>query len=78
MSPSQLNEVETILHHVRGLPAPLQLSLATRILQSLEALNARPAKPIKSLLGLLAASGPPPEDEECERMIAEERLRKYS
>lgn len=78
MSPSQLNEVETIWDHVRGLPAALQLSLATRILQSLEASSARPAKPIKSLLGLLATSGPPPEDEECERIVAEERLRRYN
>lgn len=77
MSLSQFTEFETILHRVQSWPAPAQLSLATRILQSVEAASARPAKSVKNLLGLLATSGPPPSDEECEAMIAEERLRKY-
>lgn len=77
MSPSRLLEVEAMLHRVQGWPGPMQLSLATRILQSLEASAARPAAPLKNLLGLLATSEPAPSDEHCESILAEERLRRY-
>jgi hypothetical protein len=77
MSPSLSSEVETIFEQVQAWPAPAQRSLATRILQSLEVSARRPAKPVDNLLGLLATSEPPPSDEECERVIAEERLRKH-
>ncbi len=77
MSPSQLLDVEAMLHRVQGWPGPVQLSLATRILESLEASAARPAAPLKNLLGLLTRSAPAPSDEECDNILAEERLRKY-
>jgi hypothetical protein len=78
MSPLQPTEVESILHRVQTWPIPVQLSLATRILQSLEVSSARPSQSVKKLLGLLTVNGAPPSDEECENIIAEERLRKYS
>jgi predicted DNA-binding antitoxin AbrB/MazE fold protein len=41
--------------------------------------EAPPTRPrsLRDLLGLLETDGPPPTDEECERLLAAELLRKY-
>lgn len=78
MSPIEFAKLETVLNHVQSWPAPVQLSLATRILQSLEASAVRPGGSLRKLLGLLAPNGTPPSDAECETIVSEERLRKYS
>jgi hypothetical protein len=82
MSASEFTEIDAVLGRVQTWPASVQLSLATRILESLEASNAlasgpKDEKPLRSLLGLLATNGQPPSDDECQQIIAEERLRKY-
>lgn len=77
MSPTEFAELETVLNRVRSWSASAQLSLATRILQSLEGPYMRRGGSLKDLVGLLASCGPPPSDAECETIVSEERLRKY-
>ena len=61
----------------QGLAAASRLSLASKILQSLEAEQTRPKKSLADLAGILETDRPPPTDEEVEQILEEERLRKY-
>ncbi len=75
-------EMEEVLRRVATWPAALQLSFARRILEALE--HGREIKgqtrgaPVEDLLGLLATSGPVPDDAECRRILEEELLKKYA
>jgi hypothetical protein len=51
--------------------------LASKILQSLETEPTRPKKSLRDLVGILATDQPPPTDEDVERILEEERMRKY-
>lgn len=69
-----------LLNIIRRWPAGRRLALARQILQTLEEdLPSGPPqkKGLSALLGLLRTDGPPPTDEECERLRDEELLRKY-
>lgn len=62
------------------MPPDDRLSLASRIIQSLEQerrIAERPAKSLADLLGLLETGDPPLTDEECDQIVQEEVIRKY-
>ena len=53
----------------------MRLSLAAKILQSLEAEQTRPKKSLADLVGILETDKPPPTDEDVEQILEEERMR---
>ncbi|MCP5098127.1 MAG: hypothetical protein GY943_21475 [Chloroflexi bacterium] len=71
---------ETILKAVRDWPLSSQISLVQDLLQAMSThhdSNAAPKDTLSEALGLLATDNPPPTDEEIDRILEEERLKKY-
>ncbi len=67
-------------NQVRRLPSEDRLNLATRILQSLEEESERRCQPRRSLadlVGLMSSGNPPPTDADVDRILDEERSRKF-
>ena len=86
MTPTTETSVAEIWERVRTWPAAERIALASRILQSLEREqvwpaaqpeSAKPKKTLADLWGIMATDKPPPTDEEVERIIEEEIMRKY-
>ena len=77
MSVVQESDIQQVWDKVSSWPQPARLSLASRILQSLEAEQSRPRKSLADLVGILATDQPPPTDEDVERVLDEERMKKY-
>ncbi len=77
MTVAQVDDIQQVWQKIRSWPQPMRLSLAARILQSLEAEQARPKKSLADLVGILETDKPPPTDEEVEQILEEERTRKY-
>jgi hypothetical protein len=77
-TPSQ--EFVDVLNRIKGWPLDMRITLARRILETTEM---RPiAEPPRTMsldqvIGILKTDAPPPTDEECGRIIEEERMRKY-
>ena len=77
------NGVGVIWEQVKAWPSADRIALASRILQSLEREVPRPAaaavarKMPPDIRGALVTDKPPPTDEEVERILEEERLRKF-
>ena len=72
--------VGELWNQVRQLPAGERLSLATRILRSLEQDSDQDRPPKKSfadLVGIMATDQPPPTDAAVEQILDEERERKF-
>jgi len=69
--------IHEIWEAVRLWPPPMRLSLASKILQSLEAEQEGPKKSLRDIVGILATDRPPPTDEEVQRILDEERMVKY-
>ena len=58
----------------------MRITLVCRILETTETPSiAEPPRTMSldQVIGLLKTNGPPPTDEECERIIEEERMGKY-
>ncbi len=77
MSVAQVDDVQQVWQRIRSWPQPLRLSLAAKILQSLEAEQTRPKKSLGDLVGILETNKPPPTDDDVEQILEEERMRKY-
>ena len=77
MSVVEIDDLQQIWDRVRAWPQPMRVSLASKILRSLEAEQERPKKSLRDLVGILATDQPPPTDQEVERILEEERTRKY-
>jgi hypothetical protein len=81
MTSSTTDPISEELERVATWPPEQRLVLARRILETLEkpAAESRSTRTgsIRDLLGLLRTEGEPPSDEECQRMLEEELLRKY-
>ena len=79
------NGVAETWERVKGWPPADRIALASRILQSLEREAPRAAatapvkerKTVADLWGAWATDQPPPTDEEVERIIEEEIMKKY-
>ena len=79
MNAFQTNELQDIWGRVKDWPEELQVSLASKILSSLQHEPAAPRKPLGRSGGHVWASNtPPPTDEEVRRILDEpERTRKF-
>jgi hypothetical protein len=77
MAEVSTDPVLDILGQISAWPPPLRLSLASKILQSLEREQRPPRKSLADLWGLMATDEVPPTDDEVRQIIEEERLRKY-
>jgi hypothetical protein len=77
----QANEMADILDRIKNWPIPERITLARHILESVEArpvVEPPPRRlPLSDVIGILKTDAPPPTDEEVERIIEEERMRKY-
>jgi hypothetical protein len=80
MTAAESSEMVDVLNRVRDWPLDMRMALARRILETAE----RPAilEPPRTLsldqvIGILKTDAPAPTDDECERIIEEERMRKY-
>ncbi len=76
MSVVQENDIQQVWDRIKAWPHPIRLSLASKILQSLEAEQTRPKKSLADLVGILETDQPPPTDGDVERILEEERIRK--
>lgn len=73
-------ELEDVLQRVSNWPAEVRLALARRLLETLETEPSKPSRgvPLEQVLGLWSTADPPPTDEECDRILAEELQRKHA
>ena len=81
MTTVEANELSDVLDRVKVWPPALRIALARRILETVElatAVEVPPRRiPLEPIFGLLKTDAPPPSDEECARIVDEERMRKY-
>jgi hypothetical protein len=89
MSTAEANEITDILSRIRTWSPPQRISLARRILETLETSTAaepadhptgeQPTRgwPVERVAGLLKTDREPPDDAECRRIVEEERWKKY-
>ena len=73
-------QIFEIVHRVRQWDADARIELARRILETV--VPPRPPKPPKTMTleemrAIVRTDNPPPTDEECKKIIEEERLKKY-
>lgn len=74
-------EVEEVVEQVRTWPAETRITLARRVLETLDS-RASPSTtgikgpPAQRVLGLWNPGGAAPTDEECDQILADELLRK--
>ena len=85
MSTAEATELTDILNRVTTWPTTLRITLARKILESVDHVEAPAAPPASKTRGLSAAEvraliktdRPPPDDETVERWIDEYRMEKY-
>lgn len=77
-----MHDLTNIWREIRGWPAEQRLALATRLLQSLEqeetpvAVSKDQQKALQELIGIWKTEQPP-NDEQVESILEQERLEKY-
>jgi hypothetical protein len=88
MSTAEAQELTQVWEQVKNWPVRLQISLARRILDTVDAAEptvqaprtespAKRGRPVAELIGLGAGSGPPPSDEQVRQWIEEHCREKY-
>jgi hypothetical protein len=81
MSTAEATELTDVLNRVKTWPTTLQITLAHKILESLDNAATATAKvrglKAVEIQGLLKTDRPPPDDETVERWIDEHRMEKY-
>jgi hypothetical protein len=82
MSVPEINELVEVLARVKAWDPATRIILARQILETLEQTSpyrgsAPRGRPVRELIGIGAGDGPPPDDEQVERWIAEYRMEKY-
>ena len=79
MTTVETSELLDVWGRVSRWPEAMKLSLASRILHSLQQRTDEPAdrKSLRDLIGLWDRGQPPPTDEEVARILEEERMKKY-
>lgn len=81
MSIGEANELAEILDRVKAWSMTSRIALARRILETVVPgpdMEEPPKRiPLKEIFGMLRTDAPPPTDEECRRIIEDERMRKY-
>ena len=80
MSLMESEPISEVWEQVKTWPPSQRITLARRILESLETPvrgAAPPRKSLRNLLGLLKTDAPPPTDEECRKILEEELIKKH-
>jgi hypothetical protein len=80
MNPTETNEMFEVLSRVKTWMPEMRIVLARRILETLDPskISVPPrTMSLNQVFGILKTDSPPPNDEECAKIVAEERLRKY-
>jgi len=80
MSTSEFSDITKILECVHAWSPSMRIVLARKVLETLESAEiSEPPRmmPLDDVVGLLHTEVPPPDDEECDRIIKRERARKY-
>lgn len=80
MSTAESRDISDVLERVRAWTPGMRVVLARRVLETVE--SASISEPPRNLIfedvaGLLRSDAPPPTDEECDRIIEQERAGKY-
>jgi predicted solute-binding protein len=77
MNAFQTDELQDVWSRIQSWPEPMRLSLASRILHSLEQEQLKRAarKTLRDLVGMWDTGGPALADDEVDRVVAEERIR---
>jgi len=80
MSTIESPDISDVLERVRTWTPGMRIVLARKVLETLEsaAITEPPrTMPLDDVIGLLQTDVPPPDDEECHRIVEQERARKY-
>ncbi len=80
MTATQSQELADVVDRVKDWPLDMRISLARRILETAETpaiIEPSRTLSLDQVIGILKTDAPPPTDEACERIIEEERMRKY-
>ena len=80
MTTAESSEMVDVLNRVKDWPLDMRMALAQRILETAQRpmiLEPPRTLSLHQVIGILKTDAPPPTDEECERIIEEERMRKY-
>jgi hypothetical protein len=80
MTATQSRELADVVNRVKDWPLDMRISLARRILETAESpaiLEPPRTLSLDQVIGILKTEAPAPSDEECERIVEEERMRKY-
>jgi len=80
MSTIDSRDISDVLERVRTWTPGMRIVLARKVLETLE--SAAISEPPRTMLlddvvGLLQTDVPPPDDEECDRIVEQERARKF-
>jgi hypothetical protein len=80
MSTTESRDISEMLERIRTWTPGMRIVLARKVLETLE--SASLSKPTRNMVlgdvvGLLQTATPPPDDEECDRIVEQERVRKY-
>ncbi len=80
MTATQSRDLADVVNRVKDWPLDMRISLARRILETAETpaiIEPPRTLSLDRVIGVLKTDAPAPTDEECERIIEEERLRKH-
>ena len=80
MSTIESPDISDVLERVRTWTPGMRIVLARKVLETLEsaAISAPPRTMLlEDVVGLLQTDEPPPDDEDCDRIVDQERARKY-
>ena len=80
MSTIDSRDIADVLERVRAWTPGMRIVLARKVLETLEAASiSEPPRnmPLDDVVGLLRTDATPPDDDECDRIVEQERVRKY-
>jgi hypothetical protein len=77
MSTDQFNELLNVWGRIKDWPEDMRVSLASRILSSLQNEPTSPRKTLADLVGVLSSDKSPPTDQDVSRIVEEERIKKF-
>jgi hypothetical protein len=81
MSTVESSEIVDVLERVKTWSPPERITLARRILETLEPADTpappRTGRSVQELIGMGAGDSPPPDDDTVRRWIDEQRVEKY-
>ena len=80
MSTIESRDISDVLERIRAWTPGMRIVLARKVLETLESASiSEPPRnmALSDVVGLLQTATPPPDDAECDRIVEQERVRKY-